>query len=99
MSQSIISNARECWVCKTPYNLHRHHIYAGARRDASEHHGAWVYLCARHHNMSAGGVHNNNILDKRLKAFAQQKLEQHGMSREDFITTFGHNYIDIGGWS
>lgn len=96
MSRSVISNERVCFICKTPYNLHRHHIFAGARRDASERLGAWVYLCARHHNMSSMGVHNSHDLDSKIKAFAQTKLEENGMSRSEFIATFGRNWRSDG---
>ena len=92
MSKSVISNVCECYVCKTIYNIHKHHCFGGARRKSSEHYGAWVYLCCRHHNMSAAGVHNDSVLDHKLKALAQEKLEKNGMSREDFISIFGKNW-------
>ena len=91
--KSIIRNERECLICKTPFNLHRHHIYGGSRRDASEESGAWCYLCARHHNFSDLGVHYEKSLDIKLKKLAQKKLEESGWSREKFISTFGRNYL------
>lgn len=94
MSKSIVSNERVCWVCKSPYMLHKHHVWAGARRQSSEHYGAWVYLCERHHNMSSMGVHNRPDLDAKLKAYAQKKLEENGMSRAEFIRIFGRNWRD-----
>ena len=92
MSKSVLSNEHECFVCKSTYNLHRHHIYAGARRKKSEELGAWCYLCARHHNMSGVGVHNSHTLDLKLKRLCQTELEKRGMTREEFISTFGKNY-------
>lgn len=91
---SIISNERECLICKSTYNLHRHHIFGGARRQLSEENGCWCYLCARHHNFSDLGVHFNKSLDIKLKKLAQQKLEESGWNRERFIETFGRNYLD-----
>lgn len=95
MSKSIISNEPECLICGTTFNLHRHHIFFGhGYRGLSEKWGCWVYLCARHHNMSNKGVHFNKALDLKLKQQAQKAWEyQHG-SREDFMRIFGRNYLD-----
>lgn len=92
MSKSVLSNERVCFICKSPFYLHRHHIYAGARRKKSEEVGAWCYLCEKHHNMSGVAVHNNRSLDLFLKRICQAELEKRGMSREEFISNFGRNY-------
>lgn len=94
MSKSIISNEVCCLICKTPYGLHRHHIFYGtANRKLSEKYGCWVYLCARHHNMSKGGVHFNNKLDQKLKEQCQKEWEKLNGSREDFIKVFGRSWL------
>ena len=93
MSRSLFSDERVCYLCKTPFNIHRHHVYAGADRDASEKYGCWVYLCARHHNMSDAGVHNNPQLDKMFKEMCQFKWEQKYGTREDFCKAFRKNYL------
>ena len=82
-------------MCGTTYNLHRHHIYEGTgRRQNSDKYGAWVYLCAYHHNMSDDGVHGKNggKLDELLKIIAQHKLEE-TMSRDEFRRHFGRSYL------
>lgn len=90
-----MSNAPECLVCGFTYNLHKHHIFEGnGRRQLSEKWGCWCYLCAKHHNMSKGGVHFNNLLEKRLKQMCQRKWEEQNGSREEFIKIFGRNYLD-----
>lgn len=90
-----MSNERECYVCGAFYNLHKHHIYPGAgRREVSEREGCWVHLCARHHNMSNQGVHFNKALDNKLRKECERKwLEKNQASVEDFIATFGANYL------
>lgn len=94
MSKSIISNKRECLVCKITYDLHRHHIYFGAGyRKLSEKNGCWCYLCARHHNMSNKGVHFNRDLDLRLKEECQRRWEDERGTRAEFISIFGKNYL------
>ena len=96
MSKSILSNEDCCFVCKIPYGLHRHHIYEGrGRRDISEREGCWVYLCPRHHNASNAGVHHNKNFDTKLKQICQKKWEELNGSREDFIKTFGRNYLEV----
>ena len=93
MSESIISNKKECLVCKTNYNLHRHHIFYGsANRKKSEKFGCWCYLCANHHNMSNAGVHFDKELDKKLKIYTQKRfLEVY--PNENFLKIFGRNYL------
>lgn len=94
MSKSLISNDRECWVCKTTKDLHRHHIYAGCNRQLSEYWGCWVYLCPFHHNMSNKGVHFNHDLDVLLKKTCQRRWEEkHGEDRERFRAIFGRSYL------
>ena len=84
--KSIISNERECIICKTTLNLHRHHIYHGtANRKKSEKFGCWCYLCARHHAQ----VHADIRMDEKLKRQTQDIL---GWSEEDFIKVFGKSY-------
>lgn len=92
MTKSILSNERECYVCKTTLNLHKHHIFFGPNRQNSEKYGCWVYLCAWHHNMSNVGVHFNRLLDVELKREAQKRFEElHG--HEKFMEVFGKNWL------
>lgn len=94
MSESIISTERECFACKTKNNLHRHHILPGVgRRKLSEEYGCWVWLCAHHHNLSPFGVHQDKDFDLGLKRLCQQKLMDQGWTVDQFIATFGKNYL------
>ena len=75
-------------------NIHKHHIYEGTgRRKLSDKYGCWVYLCARHHNMSNEGVHFNKDLDLTLKRICQKKWETKYGNRDKFIRVFGRNYM------
>ena len=91
---SLISNEKKCLICGDTRNLHRHHVYQGtANRKKSEKDGCWVWLCPAHHNMSNSGVHNDKVLDRKLKAICQIEWEKVYGSREDFIRRFGRNYL------
>lgn len=93
MGKSILQARRECYVTGTTTNLHKHHIYGGARRRLSEEHGCWVYLRGDYHNQSNLGVHcGNSQLDHRLKRNCQKAFEAEH-SREDFVRIFGRNYL------
>lgn len=92
MAKSIIENTKECYICKTTLNLHKHHIYFASNRKISEREGCWIYLCARHHNMSDEGVHFNRELDLSIKRECQERWERNG-TREEFIKTFGKSYL------
>ena len=94
MSKSIVSNEKICFVCDTPFNIHKHHVFEGTgRRKLSEKYGCWVYLCGYHHNMSNEGVHFNKELELRLKKQCQTTWESLFGSREEFIKLFGRNYL------
>lgn len=95
MSKSIMSNERECYICGTQQNLHRHHIYPGnGRRQISEREGCWCYLCFSHHNGSSHGVHFDKELDMQLRKECERKwMEKNDATAEDFIRIFGINYI------
>lgn len=93
MTESIISNERECVVCHTTVDLHRHHIYGGVgRRQNSEKYGCWCYLCGFHHNLSRCGVHFNKELDLILKQGCQRIFEA-SHTRDEFRKAFGRSYL------
>lgn len=89
---SILQPERECWVCHTTRNLHLHHIYHGPNRKVSDQNGFTVFLCFRHHNGSAFGVHFDAGLDQSLKRACQRKFEE-SHSREEFMKLIGRNYL------
>ena len=92
--KSIIDNNKCCFICKTPYNIHLHHIFFGANRKKSDKDGCWVYLCARHHNMSDEGVHFNRELDLKLKRLAEKRwCEYYDKTTNDFIKRYYKNYL------
>ena len=91
---SLISNERACFFCGSTLNLHKHHIYEGnGRRQVSEKYGCWVYLCARHHNMSDESVHFNRKLDLVLKEKCQEAWEARFGTRDEFIKKFRRSYL------
>lgn len=90
--KSIISNEKVCYLCKTPYGIHKHHIFGAYNRWKSEEYGCWVYLCGPHHNLSDLGVHYNKPLDRELKRLAQTKFEE-TRSRARFMDIFGKNWL------
>lgn len=89
----MIQNEKECFVCKTIYNLHNHHIFYGtANRRLSEKYGLKVWLCGNHHNLSNEGVHFNRKLDLYIKKIGQAAFEK-THTREEFMKIFGKNYL------
>ena len=85
---------KECYVCGTDRNLHKHHIFFGtANRSQSEKFGCWCWLCADHHNLSNDSAHRNRALDVKLKTDCQKILEKRGLTRERFMYVFGKNYL------
>jgi hypothetical protein len=90
---SILQDTKECYITKSPYDLHKHHIYHGrGLRKISEQNGFWVYLEGRLHNMSDKGVHFDREFDLRLKRECQAKYEE-THTRAEFMSLIGRNYL------
>lgn len=93
MSKSIMQDEKKCYVTGAEYvPLHKHHIYAGKNRQASERHGFWVWLIPELHNMSNAGVHFDKAFDLRLRRECQAKFEE-THTREEFMAIIGANYL------
>jgi hypothetical protein len=93
MAKSIMQKEKECYLCGTTYNLHKHHVFGGANRPISEKNGFTIFLCAAHHNMSDVGIHFNREFDLEVKRTCQTKFEK-THSREEFMKLIGKNYLD-----
>lgn len=93
MSKSIMQTRQECFICKTPYNLHRHHIFEGTgRRKTSEKYGCWIWLCGTHHT-GYKGIHFHKDVDLKVKQLCQQKFEETIGTRSEFMILFGRSYL------
>lgn len=93
--KSIISDKKECYVCKTINNLHLHHIMFGKNRKKADKDGLTIYLCYEHHE-GTNGVHgkNGHNLDIKLKQLAEKRwIEYYHKDIEDFIRAYGCNYL------
>ena len=93
--KSILQSQKVCYLTGSTYNLHRHHIYAGSRRQISEREGFWVWLTGYYHNQSNEGVHgkDGHALDLWLKQECQRKYEE-THSREEWMAIMHKNYLD-----
>lgn len=92
-TESILQTEKVCYITGDDWNLHRHHVYGGIRRRASEEWGCWVWLRGDWHNLADYGVHNDREFDARLKADCQREFERlHG--HDCFMAVFGKNYLD-----
>lgn len=72
--------------------LQSHHIFGGFNRDNSEAEGLKVYLCLAHHTEGPEAVHRNAEVMRLLQRDGQQAFEEEH-SREEFMLTFGKNYL------
>lgn len=83
-----------CAECGSNAALHLHHVFGGSKekRRASEKYGCLEYLCWQHH-IGTEGVHCDRKLDLKYKQKHQQRLEDKGMSREEFRLIFGKSYL------
>lgn len=87
---SILTNdLNHCYICGMP-KQHLHEIYFGKNRTNSMMYGCVVPLCYEHHEGSMG-VHNNSMLDLKLKKECQKKFEE--IYSIPFISVFYKNYL------
>lgn len=73
-------------------NLHKHHCLGGAYRNKAERYGLWVYLRHDWHVGTKYAVHNDPVLQRTLKAFAQKKFEEK-YGHELWMKEFHKNYL------
>lgn len=93
MAQSIIQKEKECFVCKSQRDLHRHHIFGAANRKWSEADGLTIYLCVDHHT-GANGIHFDRERDLHVKQIAERAwLRHYGKTIEQFRRRYGKNYL------
>lgn len=88
----MISKSKECWICGTNLNLHKHHCIFGSKRKLCDEDGLIVYLCA--------DCHINVHIDRKwkywqdkLKEVAQEYYEENIGTREQFLERYDENYL------
>lgn len=89
---SLLQTEKECYITGAAEHLHKHHIYQGAHRQASEKWGCWVWLRQDWHNGEMYGVHHDKRLDTALKQICQTAFERR-YGHEKFMEIFGKNYL------
>ena len=74
--------------------LEEHHVIFGtANRRLSEQYGLKVYLCPDHHRLGAMAVHRNaEVAEILIKAAQIAFMRKYSL--DQFIATFGKNYLD-----
>lgn len=92
MAKSIMQDKKECYITRSTYNLHLHHIFGGPYRKKSDKYGLTVWLRADWHNMASYGVHNDIQLMNRIRRDGQRKFEEL-YGHEKFMKEFGKNYL------
>ena len=81
-----------CQGCGVTTQLEIHHVYGSSNRNNSSKYNCVEWLCSNCHR-GKNGVHGENeALNMQLKQKHQLRLEKE-MSREEFISLFGKNYL------
>lgn len=101
--KSILHNNKDhtCFLCMILNHddhwqqyLEEHHVIFGtANRRLSEQYGLKVYLCPDHHRLGAMAVHRNaEVAEILIKAAQIAFMRKYSL--DQFIATFGKNYLD-----
>ena len=89
MSKSIMQDEKRCFVTGSQIQLDRHHVFAGARRKASEKYGCWIWL---RHDVHMELHDRNKELDKMIRRACQERFEEI-YSHQEFVEIFGKSYL------
>lgn len=82
-----------CQGCGVVVGLEVHHVYGASSRNHSSKYGCVEWLCYECHR-GKNGVHGQNkALDAMLKQKHQLRLENKGMTRDEFRRLFGKSYL------
>ena len=84
-----MQDEKVCFITGSQIGLDKHHVYAGARRKASEKYGCWVWL---RHDLHMELHDRNKELDKMLRRVCQERFEEI-YSRQEFMEVFGKSYL------
>ena len=84
-----MQDERRCFITGRTDRLDLHHVYAGARRKASDRFGCWCWLT---HEIHMELHDRNKELDKMLRRACQERFEEI-YSHQEFMEIFGKNYL------
>ena len=82
----ITDNLNCCYLCGNKKN-HLHEVFFGKNRLNSMKYGCVIPLCNDCHYK----VHNNIVIDRKIKKAFQKKFEE--IYDEDFLKIFRRNYL------
>lgn len=92
--KSIIQNEKVCYITGDTYNLHEHHVFGGAYKNASDRLGLTIYLRADWHDMADYGIHFNKELREKIQDEVQRfAMEYYGWDIERWFIEVGRSFL------
>ena len=89
----ITDDMGHCFICGTNQNIQIHHCLHGtANRKKADKYKLIIPLCIYHHTGSRYAVHQDAVLDLKIKQLAQKKFEE-VYGHEKYMEVFGKSYI------
>lgn len=80
----------KCELCNLEFpTLQTHHVFNSYNKKNSERYGCLKKICFKCHRE----IHDNYEKELELKQKEQQRLENEGMTREQFIKIFHRSYL------
>ena len=91
----IMKDNPPLWRNRRFNGSHRHEVFFGVRnRQKSIKDGLVVFLTPEMHNMSNKGVHQNKEFREYMQKEGQKMwMEYYNKTIDDFIKTYGKNYL------
>lgn len=86
---SVFTDDKQCFVCKSTYQLTWNEIFRGRNRLKSMKYGFCLRMCLKCHSEKQENIEFNDFWHRQ----AQLYFENHIGSRNDFINEFRRNYI------
>jgi len=88
----ILQTEKECYLCRRPYPLDVHHVFAGARKNQSTKDGITVWLCRKCHKKVQEDADEMLSLQRHIQ---KRIMDEYGWTEEDFIERYGRSFINV----
>ena len=86
---SVFTNNKECFVCKSTYQLTWNEIFRGRNRVNSMKYGFCLRMCLNCHTEKQEDIEFNDFWHEQAQIYFENNIG----SRNEFITIFRRNYL------
>lgn len=86
---SVFTDGKQCFVCKSTYQLTWNEIFRGRNRLKSMKYGFCLRMCLKCHSEKQENIEFNDFWHRQAQLYFEKNIG----SREDFLAEFRRNYL------